>query len=195
MKKSKLLLSLLVLGGAIWLSREAILTSLARYLVEAEEAQPAEIAIVLGGDSEGNRANMGCELLKKGLVKQIWFSGSQSMYGRTESELAREWAAARGCDVTKMVALRGMVDSTADEARGITAKMRQAGIRDFILVTSNYHTRRAGGLFRKFGTDMKVTVVAAADHDFPVDKWWKYRPTRKTFAFEWMKTITSWLGV
>lgn len=195
MKKIKLLLSLLVLGGAIWVSRKAILTSLASYLVEAEVAQPAEIAIVLGGDSEGNRANMGCELLKKGLVKQIWFSGSQSMYGRTESDLAREWAGARGCDLTKMVALHQVVDSTADEARGITAKMRQAGIRDCILVTSNYHTRRAGGLFRKVGNELKITVVAAADHDFPVDKWWKYRPTRKIFAYEWMKTITSWFGV
>ncbi len=195
MRKTKLLLSLLVLGAAIWLSREAILTSLGSYLVEAEEPKQAEIAVVLGGDSEGNRANMGCELLKKGLVKQIWLSGSQSMYGRTESDLAREWAAARGCDPAKMVALHEVVDSTADEARGITAKMRQAGIRDCILVTSNYHTRRAGGLFRKLGGDLKVTVVAAADHDFPVDKWWKQRPTRKTFAYEWMKTVTNWFGV
>ncbi len=185
----------MVLGGAIWLSREAILTALGGYLVQAEEAQQAEIAVVLGGDSEGNRANMGCELLKRGLVKQIWFSGSQSMYGRTESELAREWAAARGCDPAKMVALHEVVDSTADEARSITARMRQAGIRDYILVTSDYHTRRAGGLFRKVGNGLKVTVVAAADHDFPVDKWWKQRPTRKTFAFEWTKTITSWFGV
>lgn len=195
MRKIKLALSLALLAGALWLARESVLTSMAAYLVQTDEPKAAEVAIVLGGDSEGSRAEMGCELLKRGLVKRVWFSGSQMMYGHMESEMAKEWAEARGCEAAKMEAIHGPVDSTEDEARGITAKMRASGISDGIVVTSNYHTRRSGRLFRRYGPELRLTVVAAADHDFPVDRWWKTRPTRKTFAYEWMKTITSWFGV
>ncbi len=195
MRKIKLVLSFGVLAAALWLAREPILTAMGAYLVQTDKPKAAEVAIVLGGDSAGHRADMGCELLKRGLVKRVWFSGSQMMYGHMEADLGEEWARKRGCEAAKMAALHSPVDSTKDEAVGITARMRAEGIKEFILVTSNYHTRRAGALFRKYAPEMQVTVVAAADHDFPVDRWWKERPTRKTFAYEWAKTITSWFGV
>lgn len=195
MKKIKLGLSLVVVAGLLWLGHESILTALASYLVQAESPRKAEVAIVLGGDLGGDRAAMGCDLLKRGIVDRIWFSSSQAIFGHTESEMAKEWAAAHGCDPAKMTALHADVDSTGDEARSIALKLKSEGIHSYLLVTSNFHTRRAGNLFRRSAPGIEQTVVAAADDNFPVDRWWKDRRTRKTFAYEWLKTVTNWFGV
>ena len=47
------------------------------------------------------------------------------------------------------------------------------------IVTSNYHTRRAGNIFRSKAHDLEFHIVAAPDRDFTPDGWWKNREGRK----------------
>ena len=64
-----------------------------------------------------------------------------------------------------------------------------------LLVTSDYHTRRAGKIFRHQAPDMTFDVVSAPDEYFTTDGWWHDREGRKTFLIEWMKTVAEWFGL
>ncbi len=195
MSRLKFVLALAVLIGALWIGRKGILTGMGAYLVEAQEPQPADLIVVLGGDATGARALKGCQLLERGLAKQMWMSGVDSIYGKPESELAIEYIASRGCSQGNITALKNTVDSTRDEAIVIGKMMRERGIKKYLLVTSNYHTKRSGKVFRETSPELEAVVVAADDNEFPVDIWWQNRRTRKTALYEWLKTISYWVGM
>jgi uncharacterized SAM-binding protein YcdF (DUF218 family) len=54
-----------------------------------------------------------------------------------------------------------------------------------IVVTSNYHTRRARYIFRKvFPQAIEVYVASARDGDFDPDQWWMKRKSIKQLMRE-----------
>lgn len=186
---------LLALGAILYASREPIFTSLGSYLVLSDSPAKAEIALVLGGDGFGTRILKGCELVRTGVVKKAWISGSMAFYGSTEPKLAIQFAGTKGCPPEYFEAVEGNPDSTRDEAVLVSQRMRSRGINELVLVTSSYHTRRAGKIFREMVPGIQLHVVAAPDPFFTPATWWKSRQGRKTFFFEWVKTITEWLGM
>ncbi len=195
MRRVKLVLALGLLAGALWIGRAGILTWVGSYLVDIQEPRSADVIIVLGGDGTGARALKGCQLLDRGLANQIWISGANSFYGKAESELAVEFVGKHGCPVDKITALKNPVDSTRDEAIAIGKMMRDRGFKKYLLVTSNFHTKRAGKVFRENSPDLEAIVVAADDDEFPVDHWWQIRRARKTAFYEWLKTVSYWVGM
>ncbi len=72
-------------------------------------------------------------------------------------------------------------------------ELRRRNVKQFLIVTSNYHTRRAGNEYRKLSTGMEFRVVAASDDYFTADGWWRNREGRKRFLLEWMKTVAGWM--
>ena len=62
-------------------------------------------------------------------------------------------------------------------------------------MTSDYHTRRAGAIYRDAASGIEVHVVAARDENFTADGWWKSREGRKVFLNEWLKTVANWLRI
>ncbi len=195
MRKLKIVLALAVLGGALWFGQNGILTWIGMYLVEVQEPQKADLIVVLGGDTGGSRAMKGCQLLQSGLADQMWLSGALQVFGKMESELAAEFLVTKGCPADKITALRNPVDSTRDEAIAIGKMMRERGIKKYLLVTSNFHTRRSGRVFREMSPGLEAVVVSADNNDYPVDRWWKMRQSRKTAFYEWLKTISYWIGL
>jgi len=73
--------------------------------------------------------------------------------------------------------------------------LRSAGAHRILLVTSDYHTRRAGKVFRRAAPDLEFIVVAAPDEDFSAGGWWRTRDGRKVALYEWMKTVADWFGI
>ncbi len=195
MRKLKLVLALALLAGSLWFGSNSILIWLGAYLVNVQEPQKADLIVVLGGDTSGSRAMKGCELLKNGLADRLWLSGSMEVFGKTESTLAAEFLTSQGCTADKVTPLKNRVDSTRDEAIAIGKMMREQGIRKYLLVTSNFHTRRSGKVFREMSPEIEAMVVSANNSDFPVDQWWKFRHSRRTAFYEWLKTISYWIGL
>jgi uncharacterized SAM-binding protein YcdF (DUF218 family) len=85
--------------------------------------------------------------------------------------------------------------STWQEAQILIPELRRLGARSFLLVTSDYHTRRAGGYFRKLKDGLSMRVIAAPDENFRWNSWWRNREARKVFYMEWSKTIFSFVGM
>lgn len=122
-------------------------------------------------------------------------SGPSRAYGYHESELAISFAVKKGCSPEWFVGFPSEALSTRDEAALLIPELRRRGVKRYLLVTSDFHTRRAGGLFRAAGRDLEMHVVAAPDVDFSAERWWRSRQGRKVFAFEWLKTVTEWFGI
>jgi uncharacterized SAM-binding protein YcdF (DUF218 family) len=177
--------------------RESILQSAGLYLVEAQ-ANPsaADAILVLAGDASGNRILKGKELLDAGLAPRVFVSGPRGFYGHSESDLALAFLARRGVATERFEAVPNQCNSTRDEATVFTKLFRERGVKSFILVTSNYHTRRASAVFRKAAepAGLRFVTVAAPDTDFDPRSWWKSRQGRKAWLYEAMKTAAEWLG-
>lgn len=84
--------------------------------------------------------------------------------------------------------------STRMEAEYVGKYLKTANIRKIVLVTSNYHTRRAAWLFRHVNPWLAINVVPAPDPFFSPDNWWQSRAGKKTFLLEWLKTFATYLG-
>jgi uncharacterized SAM-binding protein YcdF (DUF218 family) len=173
----------------------AILGALGSYLVSAGPPEKADIAVVLAGDSAGNRIRKAGDLVRAGYIPRALVSGPAGIYGFYESDLAIQFAEKAGYPASYFLAFQNHGLSTKDEGEAVVAELRRLGTHTFLLVTSDYHTRRAGRIYRALAPDLRFSVVAAPDQHFSADGWWKNREGRKTFAFEWMKTIAEWFGL
>jgi uncharacterized SAM-binding protein YcdF (DUF218 family) len=148
---------------------------------------------VLAGDASGQRILKGAELVRQGYAPRVVVSGPFGGYGHYECDLAIPFAVNAGYPESYFVRFPNQAHSTREEATAAAAELGSLGVHRVLLVTSLYHTRRAGGDFREAAPGLTFIVVAAPDEHFTKDGWWHDREARKTFAIEWMKTAANWL--
>jgi uncharacterized SAM-binding protein YcdF (DUF218 family) len=165
------------------------------YLVKAEEPTRADIVVVLAGDGCGNRILKAAELVRRGFTSRVLVSGPDGMYDSNEADLAISFAIHRGSPSSWFIPFPMRAYSTRQEARAVVPELRRLGVRRVLLVTSDYHTRRAWAVYRETAPEMQFRVVAAPDQFFRPDDWWHRREGQKRFVLEWMKTIAGWLGI
>ena len=151
--------------------------------------------VVLAGDFSGNRILMSGDLVRQGFAPKALISGPSGAYGMNESDLAIQFAVHHGYPESYFIALPNNSRSTKSEADDVLAALKQRHVHSVDIVTSNYHTRRAGNIYRAKASGLEIHMVAAPDVFFTPDNWWKDRDARKTFLMEWMKTVATWLGM
>jgi uncharacterized SAM-binding protein YcdF (DUF218 family) len=192
-----IVLALAVATHAWWL------TALGRQLVRDEGPAPADIAVVLAGDFYGNRVLRAAELVKQGYVPKVLVSGPDMLYGFYECDLAIPFAVKRGYPEDWFIREPNEARSTREEAVVVLADLRRRGVHRFLLVTSDFHTARAGRIYthavsehsRAAAPDLTMRVVAAPDKYFRADGWWRSREGQKVFVIEWMKTVANLVGM
>jgi uncharacterized SAM-binding protein YcdF (DUF218 family) len=186
------LLVLAVTGPFFWMPR------LAALLVRDEGPATADIAVVLAGDPYGQRLLFAADLARQGHVKQILVSGPR-YFDIHECDVAIQFAIRKGHPAGWFIALPNDALSTREEARVVVDELKRRGAASFLLVTSDYHTGRAGRIFRstirKMGGGPEVRVVAAPDRWFRPDGWWKSREGLKIVFLEWSKTFATAIGI
>ncbi len=173
----------------------AVLAGLGSFLVKAEAPQKADIALVLAGDSQGNRILTAAQLVRRGYVPKVLVSGPSGFYGYHECDLAIPFAVKAGYPESYFLHFENDARSTKDEARAAVPRLRQLGVHKILLVTSDYHTRRAGKIFRAAAPDLQFIVVAAPDVSFTAGGWWHSRQGQKIAFIEWVKTVTEPFGI
>ena len=178
-----------------FLFRAPLLAALGSYLVKAEAPGKADVALVLSGDASGQRIRTAAELVRQGYAPRVLVSGPGGMYGYHECDLSIPFAVKAGYPESYFVHVEHNANSTAEEAREVLEKVREFHAHKVLLVTSNYHTRRAGRIFRGAAPELEWIVVAAPDDAFTPEGWWHSRPARKVFFYEWAKTVANWLGI
>ena len=170
--------------------RWLVFPELGNILVRVDSPAPAQVAVVLAGDHWGNRIVRGAELKRDGLVDKVLVSGGPGMYGFHESDLAIRFAVARGFPAGDFEALQEDVHSTQEEAHSIAEGLKRRGIKTALIVTSDYHTMRAGRIWRYVAPWLDLRMIAAPDRFFRRERWWYDRESSKSVFSEWTKFVT-----
>jgi uncharacterized SAM-binding protein YcdF (DUF218 family) len=184
----------LLLTFTVFLFRTPLLTAAGQFLVENDGPGKADVILVLGGDNFGTRIVKAAQLQQAGYAPYVLVSGPPNLLG-LESDETIEYARRQGYSGSLFRPLPSGSNSTRVETAFIGRYLREQGMKKIILVTSNYHTRRAAKLMRQQNPDIWVIVVPAPDPFFTPSTWWHTRNGQKTFLFEWIKTVATILGV
>jgi len=172
-----------------------ILWSLGAVFDSGEPPRKADMIVVLGGDARGSRILTAAELAREGYAPKVLVSGAGEFYGHHESDLAIDFAVQHGYPRDVFIPFRHAALSTADEARADIGQLRRLGVRKYLLVTSVYHTARAGRAFRREGADLEMHPISAPELYWQNGEWWKDREGRKIWLNEAVRTIADYLRI
>ena len=115
--------------------------------MRVDPLEPAEVIVVMAGDATGGRVTKATELASQGYGSTVLVSGRQSYYGYKECEVGIEFAVERGGRRELFEPFCTGAKSTLEEAVDVDNELRRRGVRRALIVTSNFHTRRAGYIF------------------------------------------------
>jgi uncharacterized SAM-binding protein YcdF (DUF218 family) len=168
-----------------------------------DSPEKSDAIVVLAGDRNDVRYWRGLELLRAGYGRQMVLdAGVERIFGRRYAEFAADFAARtageqaaniRVCVITEDSTLR----ETADAVRCLA--QLQPPPRTVLIVTNDFHTRRAFSIFRRRLPQYHWSVAAAHDDYFFGLPWWHKREWAKTNLTEWEKLLwwelwESWRG-
>jgi uncharacterized SAM-binding protein YcdF (DUF218 family) len=198
---SRVRVLLLALGIAVgffavtaYLTRNTWLRAMGDMLVRHDEPFQADAISVLGGDWFGDRVLKAGELIRGGYAPVALVSGNGYLYGKFESELAIQFAVAHGYDAKYFREVKYPCNSTREEAQAVVRELRTMHVKRLLLVTSAFHTARAGRIFAAEAPEFELRVIPSQD-TLLWQQWWTTRESRKTFLMEWTKSVTARFGI
>jgi uncharacterized SAM-binding protein YcdF (DUF218 family) len=175
------------------------------YLLISNDPLPphAEVAVVLQGSilAEQSRLAGAVKLLRDGIVPQILVSiPKESYWGQSIAPVARDYiekkygptSAAR----TSFCETGPEVNSTQQEAAALAQCMQEHGWHSMVLVTSDYHTRRARIIWKRIlkrqnSSIEQLWVHGVPDAEFHSSGWWRDRISAKTWIMECTKLCST----
>ena len=185
-------LAALLLLLPIFLFRASLLQWYGNLLVDSAPPVKADAILVLAGDFGGDRIRHAATLVRQGYAPYALVSGPMPIYGVNEADLAIAMARREGFIDERLEPVYLKASSTLEESRKFAPELQRRGIHSILVVTSDYHTARAGRLFRRvLGGRTQVRMVATPDVHFPRASWWREREGLKTVFYESLKTISS----
>src|SRR5271165_3275357 len=180
------LVFVLALCALVYFARHPIMRFVAESWVVNEPAAHADAIVVLGGDNfYADRATHAAKLYREHVANFVVASGRRFRPNAAEPELTEHDLVERGVPRENILRLPHDASSTIEEAAAIRHTAEQRHWKSLLVVTSNYHTRRARYIFQKeFPSRIVVTVASAPDGDFDPDHWWEKRLSVKLFVHE-----------
>ncbi len=180
------LLCVVAFCAGVYFVRHPLMRYAAESWVVDEPAAHADAIVVLSDDNfYADRATHAAELYRQGVAGIVVGSGRRLRPNAGIGELMEHDLVERGVPKEKIVRFTQDADSTAEEAEALAHLAESRKWKSVIVVTSNYHTRRARYIFEKvFPASIKVSVASARDGDFDSEHWWEKRKSVKLFAQE-----------
>jgi hypothetical protein len=158
-----------------------------RFLV-VNQPRKSDVLVVLAGETD-RRPARGLELLDQGYAPRLILDvpAEARIYQWNEMEIARKYVEGlpQSGSIT-LCAIHG--HSTRDEAQDVSRCLAGASVRSILLVTSDYHTRRALSIFNRVSPSDYSVAAVSDEHEFGV-QWWRNREWAKVNMEEWMKLI------
>jgi uncharacterized SAM-binding protein YcdF (DUF218 family) len=159
-----------------------------RFLV-MDRPRRSDVIVVLAGETD-RRPARGFELLDQGYAPRLILdvTADARVYQWTQPELAEKYIGGRPeRQAITLCAIHGL--STKAEGLEASRCLDSIGGTRVLLVTSDYHTRRALSIFTKEAPNHSFSIAAAYDpREFGV-QWWRRREWSKTNLYEWMRLM------
>lgn len=180
------LLFLALLCLTIYLARHPLMRLAGGALVVEDPLEKSDAILLLSDDNfYADRATRVAELYRQSLAPIVVASGIRLRPYAGIAELMTHDLIERGVPKERIVPFPQDADNTREEAEALKALVAQKNWKSVIIVTSNYHTRRAQYIFRKvFPADVKIAMASARDADFDPSNWYEHRRAVKRFEHE-----------
>ena len=150
---------------------------------------PSDVILVLAGETD-RRPERALQLLAQGYGRRVVLDvpTNTKIYEFTEIQLAEKYvqdmpqgAAVSVCPIDGL--------STKDESKDAEKCLAREGGKSVLIVTSDFHTRRALSIFRREIPGHEYSVAAARDGTQFGVRWWTHRQWAKTLVNEWVRLI------
>jgi hypothetical protein len=149
----------------------------------------SDAILVLAGETD-RRPQRALELLYEGYGRRVVLDvpNNAKLYEFTEIQLAQKYIQdlPQAASIS-ICAIDGL--STKDEAKEAERCLQQEDAKSVLIVTSDFHTRRALEIFRREFPGVEFSVAAARNDEGFGTRWWTHRQWAKTFVDEWLRFI------
>jgi hypothetical protein len=182
------------LAGALLLGLSAGLAAKAGAFLVVDAPVPSDVILVLAGEAD-RRPERALQLLAQGYGRRVVLDvpANLKIYEFTAIQLAQKYIQdlPQAASVS-ICPIEGR--STKAESKDAEKCLEGEGGKSVLIVTSDFHTRRALGVFRREMPGRKYSVAAARDETQFGVRWWTHRQWAKTAVDEWLR-LTWWKAV
>ena len=163
-------------------------TQAARFLV-LDKPEKSDAIVVLAGETNARPAR-GLELLRQGMAPRMFLDAEDGLlvYDQQLTEIAKRYLATfPEADRISVCPLEER--STQGETVDVVNCLRPLGAHRVLIVTSDFHTRRALTIFSHRLPQYHWSIAAARNPAKFGDAWWTNREWAKSTFDEWTKLI------
>lgn len=161
------------------------------FLVVNEKPIKSDVIIALGGDTN-IRTDYSVRLFKEKYSNKLLFTGGiiDSNTNDIEAIMMQDRALELGIS-KKNIILESEALNTYDNAVNCKEILKAHGYKSAIIVTSNYHMRRAELVFKKVfeDTNIKLTFCSVKDYVYNPTLWFLHWSSIKIVFSEYLKLI------
>ncbi|HEY6337940.1 MAG TPA: YdcF family protein [Candidatus Sulfotelmatobacter sp.] len=150
---------------------------------------PSDVIVVLAGETY-RRPLRALELLRQGYARRVVLDvpADATIYTFTQLELAEKYV--QGLPEAATVSVCPIVGlSTKAEAQDVAKCLAGEKSERVLIVTSDFHTRRAVSIFRHELRGRTFSVAAVYDDAQFGARWWRHRQWAKTLVDEWLRLL------
>lgn len=185
-KKTKLLLAVLML---IFIFRENILTSYPKIFIVDNAKKNADAILILSGDIV-TRAEGAMSAYKQGYANKLFITtikNRSSKYPhiiKTRNQYIKDIIEYENININYIPSIKGGATSTIDEAIDMAIYLKKNPLQRIILITNEFHTRRALYIFKKIfkKNNISTHVEVKSVHNKDILKnWYKYESSLLNF--------------
>jgi uncharacterized SAM-binding protein YcdF (DUF218 family) len=187
------LVFIVVLCLALYLARHPLLRFAGEEWVVEDPVEHADAIIVLSDDNYyADRSAHAADLYRHGMAPYLVASGRKLRPYAGIAELMEHDLVERAVPKDKILRVSHQAENTREEAETLRQQVVDRKWHSVILVTSNYHTRRARYIFAHvFPPTVVVRVSGAKDGDFDPASWWERRVSIKKLATEMVGMVVA----
>ena len=163
-------------------------TQAGRFLV-VDSPLPSDVIVVLAGEND-RRPTRALELLQQGFGKRVLIDvpADSTIYTFTQLDLAQKYVQSLPqAAVVSVCPIVGL--STKAETEDVEKCLTRMNAGTVLIVTSEFHTRRALDIFRKELPRRTFSMAAAYDSAQFGTHWWTHRQWAKTVVDEWLRLL------
>jgi hypothetical protein len=171
-----------------------VLAAEAGRILVIDEPKPSDVILVLAGETN-RRPARAIDLLHHGYGRRVLIDvpADAKIYEFSQLELAQKYVAdLPDAAVISLCPIYGL--STREESQDAEKCLSSQEAQRVLIVTSDFHTRRALNIYRHEIQGRSFSIAASHDDTQFGTHWWSHRQWAKTFIDEWLRTLW-WNGV
>lgn len=151
--------------------------------------QHADVIVVLAGETNFRPA-LGLQLLSQNYAPKMILDvpANDIVYDQNQIDIAKAFVQKsphrQSVDICPIIGL-----STKTEAQDVSRCLGQTGVHSILVVTSDYHTRRARSILQHELHGYQIFVTPVSDPEQFGTSWWKHRQWSKMNFDEWVRLM------